>query len=590
MSPPISSPKRAWWKESSVYQIYPASFLDSNGDGLGDIPGITSKLDYIKALGIDIVWVCPIYKSPQVDMGYDISDYRDIHAPYGTLEDVDALIKGCHERGMKLLMDLVVNHTSNQHKWFQEAKSSKDSPYRDFYMWKKPRYDPEGKRQPPNNWAAAWGGSAWEYDEPSDEYYLHLFAPEQPDLNWENPKVRDAVHDIMRFWLDKGVDGFRMDVINFISKVPELPDAPITNPDSPWQSGIKYFACGPRLHEFLLALGTILKEYDAFSVGEMPGVEDPKDILDAVGFDRGQLNMIFQFEIVNMDQGDRGKFSPRDWKMSELKYIVNRWQTFMIENDGWNALYLENHDQSRSVSRWGSDHPSNRVVCAKMFATFLALQSGTLFIYQGQELGMTNLPLDRPISEYRDLETLNPWREMMRDHPNDPELHRLLKQQIALKSRDNARTPMQWSSAPHAGFTLPSSTPWQLENPSYVDINAESQLHVPGSVFSYWASLLALRKSHRDVFIYGDFALLGEGAGEGHEDVFAYLRRYGDEKVAVVCNFKDVVVEWKMPAGMRMKEGGVLTSTYGGVMEGEGGAVLFLRPFEAVASFVEQTG
>ncbi|KAH7383712.1 glycoside hydrolase superfamily [Cadophora sp. MPI-SDFR-AT-0126] len=574
----LSAPKRAWWKESSVYQIYPSSFKDSNGDGLGDIPGITSKLEYIKALGVDIVWVCPIYKSPQVDMGYDISDYKDIHAPYGTLKDVDELIDGCHKRGLKFVMDLVVNHTSDQHKWFQEAKSSKDSPYRDYYMWKKPKYDAQGKRQPPNNWGAMWGGSAWEYDEVSDEYYLHLFAPEQPDLNWENPKVRAAVHDIMRFWLDKGVDGFRMDVINFISKVPGLPDAEITRPDTEFQSGIKYFACGPRLHEYLLGLGKILKEYNAFSVGEMPGVDDPKDILDAVGFDRGELNMIFHFEIVDMDIGDKGKFSPREWKMSTLKSIVNKWQHFMIENNGWNALYLENHDQSRTVSRWGSDLPEYRVVAAKMFATFLALQSGTVFVYQGQELGMINVPLERDISEYRDLETLNAWRDMMAEFPDDEELHRITKREINLKSRDNARTPMQWSDEPHAGFS--TAPPWQRENESYTSINASSQVGASNSVFEYWAAILRLRKQHKDIFIYGSFQMLDME----HDDVFAYSRAFDNKTVVIVANFRAENVQWKLPKGVELSKEGVLVSSYGGVMEMEG--ELSLRPFEAFATFI----
>ncbi|KAN0104502.1 glycoside hydrolase family 13 protein [Hyaloscypha variabilis] len=566
--------KRAWWKEASVYQIYPASFKDSNGDGIGDLPGIFSKLDYIKALGVDIIWLCPIYKSPQVDMGYDISDYYKIHAPYGTVADVDKLIQGCHERGMKFVMDLVVNHTSDQHKWFQESKKGKDNEFRDWYMWKKPKFDAEGNRHPPNNWAAAWGGSVWEYDEASDEYYLHLFAPQQPDLNWENPKVRAAVHDIIRFWLDKGVDGFRMDVINFISKVPGLPDAEITRPDQEFQSGHKFFACGPRLHEFLLAIGKILKEYNAFSVGEMPGVDDPQDILDAVGFDRGELNMIFHFEIVNLDHGDGGKFSPRDWKLSELKQVVNKWQTFMINNDGWNALYLENHDQSRSVSRWGSDLPEFRTACAKMFATFLALQSGTVFVYQGQELGLINLPYDRPISDYRDLETLNAWEDLIAKHPDDKDMQRALKQQITLKSRDNARTPMQWSNSKYAGFS--TAKPWQKENESYTEINAETQVGVKDSVFEHWSSVLRLRKLHKDVFIYGDFELLDEK----HEDVFTYARTFEKQKVIVVANFRKTPVNWSVPKDIRLQKKNILISNYSDTEIKDGS--VSLRPFEAI--------
>ncbi|KAI1001921.1 Alpha-glucosidase [Podosphaera aphanis] len=567
--------KRAWWKESSVYQIYPASFKDSNGDGLGDIPGIISKLDHIKSLGVDIVWISPIYASPQVDYGYDISDYKDIYPPYGTLADVDELIKQCHERGLKILMDLVVNHTSDQHKWFQEAKKSISNEYRDFYIWRKPKYDQNRQRQPPNNWGCVWGGSAWQYDEASDEYYLHIFAPEQPDLNWENPKVRDAVHDIVRFWLNRGIDGFRMDVINFISKVPGLPDAEVTRPDLQYQPGEKYYACGPRLHEYLLAIGNILKEYNAFSVGEMPHVNDPKEIINAVAFERSELNMIFHFEIVEMDFGDRGKFSPGQWKMPILKGIVNKWQKFMLNNDGWNALYLENHDQSRAVSRWGSDAPEHRAVCAKMFATFLALQSGTVFIYQGQEIGMINIPKERNITDYRDLETLNAWNDMMRDHPDDKELHRITMEEIQKKSRDNARTPVQWDASPYAGFS--SAVPWQRENESYTSINAAAQVGVQDSVFEYWAALLRLRKTHTDVFIYGDFDLVDAA----HDDIFAYVRTFQPHRVLVVANFRPREIAWKLPSGLQLST--PLIANYDANRAGE---VLTLRPFEAFACFL----
>ncbi|KAK9311294.1 glycoside hydrolase superfamily [Lipomyces starkeyi] len=569
-----TSVKRAWWKEASVYQIYPSSFKDSNGDGIGDIPGIISKLDYIQALGINVVWVCPIFKSPQVDMGYDISDYKDIHAPYGNVADVEKLIECLHSRGMKLVMDLVVNHTSDQHTWFQEAKKSKDNEFRDYYIWKKPKYDSNGQRVPPNNWAACWGGSAWEYDEASDEYYLHLFAPEQPDLNWEHPPVRAAVHDIIRFWLDKGVDGFRMDVINFISKVPGLPDASIRQTEREFQPGDEHFACGPRLHEYLQDIGKILKEYNAFSVGEMPCVHDPKEILNAVGFDRQELNMIFHFEIVDMDIGVGGKFTPKQWQLSSLKNIVSKWQSFMINNDGWNALYLENHDQSRSVSRWGSDLPEFRTVCAKMFATFLALQSGTLFVYQGQELGMINIPKDREISEYRDLETLNWWNELLEKHPNDRELQRITKEEIQKKSRDNARTPMQWDNSKYAGFS--TAEPWQRVNDTYPDCNAASQVGVKDSVFEYWASILRLRESYKDVFVYGDFRLLDAE----NNDVFAYTRNFENETVLVVANFKSTEVRWSLP-NISLQQDQVLISNYGDVVVKDG--AVSLHPFEAFA-------
>jgi glycosidase len=401
----IAHNNRAWWKECSVYQVYPASFKDSTGSGTGDLKGIISEVDYLKNLGVDIVWLSPIFESPQIDMGYDISDYKKIDPPYGDISDVDVLKDKLHERGMKLVLDLVVNHTSDQHHWFKESRKSKDNPFRDWYIWKPPRYDAQGNRQPPNNWTGHFQGSAWEYDEATDEYYLHLFCKEQPDLNWENTKVRDAVHDIMRFWLNRGCDGFRLDVINFISKDQSFPDS-----DRTVHPGAEYYACGPRCHEFLQELGAILKEYDAFSVGEMPCVNDEQELIKAVRSDRGELSMIFHFELMDLDHGPQGKFSWRDWPLSELKTTATKWQRFMIDNDGWNALYLENHDQPRSVSRFAHDDPEHREASAKLIAIFLGFQSGTPFIYQGQEIGMTNVPKDWPMEEYKDIDCLNHWK------------------------------------------------------------------------------------------------------------------------------------------------------------------------------------
>lgn len=362
-------------------------------------------------------------------------------------------------------------------------------------------------------------------------------------------------------------------MINFISKVPGLPDAPITRPDQEFQPGGKYYACGPRLHEFLKELGKILKNYNAFSVGEMPEVDDPKEILDAVGFDRGELNMIFHFEIVNMDIGNLGKFSPREWKLSQLKDIVNRWQRFMIDNDGWNALYLENHDQSRSTSRFGDDSPEFRTPCSKMFATFLALQSGTVYVYQGQEIGMINIEKERPIEDYKDLETLNSWREIRERYPNNKDLIEKEREGIQKKSRDNARTPMQWDDSKYAGFS--TAEPWQREMKWYKEINAEAQVGKEGSVFEYWASVLKLRKSLKDVFIYGDFDLLDEK----NEAVFAYVRASKNQKVLVVTNFDKKEVTWQLPKDMELKE--ELISNYDGVKET--GGKISLRPFEAFA-------
>ncbi|CZR44452.1 putative alpha-glucosidase (maltase) [Fusarium proliferatum ET1] len=568
----ISGPvSEAWWKEASVYQIYPSSFKDSNGDGIGDIPGVIEKLDYFKNLGVDIVWLCPVYPSPQVDMGYDVADYCDIDPQYGTMADVERLIDGLHSRGLKLLMDLVVNHTSDKHKWFQESKSSKDSPYRDWYIWRKPRYDENGERQPPNNWLSYFGGSAWEYDSASDEYYLHLFAKEQPDLNWEHAPVREAVHDIIRFWLGKGVDGFRMDVINFISKQDGLPDATVKIPGAKYQWGDEHYACGPRLHEYLQDIGKILKEYNAFSVGEMPAVQDPKEVIKSVGESRGELNMIFNFEIVDMDHGDGGKFSPHKWEMQDLKRIVNKWQTFMYKNKGWNALYLENHDQARTVSRWASDKPAYRALSAKMLSTFLCFQSGTVFVYQGQELGMANMPADWEMTEHRDLETLNHWEELKQITGSDAAVLEIARKEYQLKSRDHARTPVQWDSSTNAGFS--TATPWIRVNDDYKEWNAAAQVSKPESVFEHWKSALALRKELKHIIVYGDFELLDEE----NADVFAYARSNGSQKVVVVCSFRDREISWSPPVDLQ--SGKVLLANNAEVNLSQ--KTISLRPFEA---------
>ncbi|KAE8547955.1 hypothetical protein EYB25_009748 [Talaromyces marneffei] len=546
---------RAWWKESTVYQIYPASFKDSSGDGIGDLKGIISKLDYIQGLGVDIVWLNPIFSSPQVDMGYDISDYYDIHPPYGTMEDVNMLAEGLHKRGMKLLMDLVVNHTSDQHPWFQEAISSVSNPRRDWYIWKKPIVGEDGKPQPPNNWSSYFGGSAWEYDERSGEYYLHLFAKEQPDLNWENVEVRKAVHRIIRFWLERGVHGFRMDVINFISKDQSFPDAAIVS-NSRWQNGSAHYACGPRLHEYLQEIGAILKEYNAFSVGEMPEVNDYDEILKAVGFQRGELNMIFHFEIVSLDHGDGGKFTAKDWNMQELKSVVLKWQKFMHENDGWNALYLENHDQPRIVSRFGSDQPENREQSAKMLAAFLGFQSGTLFIYQGQELGMPNVPRNWGIDQYRDIETLHHWKEVVSEGLADPIVS---LGEYRLKSRDNARTPMQWDASVNAGFS--TSTPWISVHDDYQKFNAASQITDKHSVYHFWSTILALRKSLPDLLVYGSFDLISSE----HPDMLGYMRVSDSGRVAVVvANFRPWAVAWTPPHFSNIGSGEIVLTNYPG--------------------------
>lgn len=563
--------KPSWWKETTVYQVYPSSFQDSNGDGIGDLPGITSRLDYIKSLGVDAIWLSPCFDSPQVDMGYDISDYKKIYPAYGTMEDADELIKGVHERGLKILMDLVVNHTSDQHPWFKKSRSSIENSYRDWYIWRKPRYDSEGNRQPPNNWAAAFGGSAWTFDETTQEYYLHLFAVEQPDLNWENENVRAAVHDIMRFWLDKGADGFRMDVINFISKDQRFPDAEVKHPNAKYQDGSPYFACGPRLHEYLQGIGQILIEYDAFSVGEMPACNDPEEIIKAVNIDRHELNMIFNFELVDIDHGNEGKFTAGSWKLADAYKIINKWQTFMQENGGWNAIYLENHDQPRSVSRFAEDSPEFRKISAKMVSTFLALQQGTLFVYQGQELGLKNVPETWDISNYRDLEVLNHYNELKEDGAS-PEILKAAMAEYQKKSRDNARYPVQWDTSANAGFS--SSTPWIDVNEDYLEWNAAEEEKDPESVLNYWRSILKIRKEWKDILIYGRFEMV---TSIEDEKVLAFKRTISDKSAIVICNFSSDAVLWTIPEEFENSK--VILSNYD--RSKVSGPSVELKPYEA---------
>ncbi|OHE99598.1 alpha amylase [Colletotrichum orchidophilum] len=569
-SQPPKRQLRKWWKESSVYQVYPASFQDSTGSGVGDLKGIIDRVDHFKSLGVDIVWLCPIFESPQIDMGYDISNYKTIHEPYGTVADVDTLKDKLHERGMKLVLDLVVNHTSDQHEWFKQSRSSKNSPYRDWYIWRKPKYDAQGNRQPPNNWASHFQGSAWEYDEATDEYYLRLFAREQPDLNWENPKVRDAVHDTMRFWLDKGADGFRLDVINFVSKPQDFPDS-----KQEVLPGSELYSAGPRLHEYLKELGAILQEYDAFSVGEMPCVRDLNEVIKSVNGDRGELSMIFHFEFVDIDIGPHGKFSAKEWDLAELKGIANKWQRFMYDHNGWNALYLENHDQPRSVSRFANDAPEHRANSAKAVSMFQAFQAGTPFVYQGQEIGMVNVPKEWPMEEYKDIDCLNHWN--LHKDSKDKEYLQFLKSQYQKKSRDNARTPMQWTADANAGFTTVEATPWMTVHPNHTEINVASQVSDRNSVFNFWKTVLATRKRYLDIFVYGDFDLVDEK----NERILAYARRAEDGAVAIVaCNFSTETVEWEGLKGENVKE--VLVTNGGKATKDFSGGKVSFGPYEGV--------
>jgi oligo-1,6-glucosidase len=558
--------KKHWWKESVIYQIYPRSFMDSNGDGIGDIPGIISKLDYLKDLGVDVIWLSPVYKSPNDDNGYDISDYREIMDDFGTMADWELLLKEMHDRGMKLIMDLVVNHSSDEHQWFVESRKSKDNPYRDYYIW---RPGKDGKE--PNNWQSTFSGSAWQYDENTDEYYLHIFSKKQPDLNWENPKLRQEVYDMMKFWLDKGIDGFRMDVINFISKVDGLPDAP--NPHGKkYASGSRHFMNGPKIHDYLQEMHReALADYNVMTVGEMPGVnvEQAKLYTDE---SRNEVNMVFQFEHVDLDSGPGGKWDLKPLKLTDLKNNFTKWQTG-LEEIGWNSLYLNNHDQPRMVSRFGNDQ-QYRIESAKMLATFLHMLKGTPYIYQGEEIGMTNVRFDS-IDDYKDIETLNMYNEKVNQNGEDPAK---VMESIYVKGRDNARTPFQWDESEHGGFT--AGTPWIQVNPNYTEINARQAVADENSIYHYYRKLIQLRKEH-PIIVHGRYDILVPE----DESIYVYTRTLESQKLLVLLNFTDEEQGFAVPVELQGKKNEILISNY---EAGEGyGSVISLRPYEATVYLIE---
>jgi oligo-1,6-glucosidase len=556
--------KQSWWREAVVYQIYPRSFYDSNGDGIGDLRGIVAKLDYLKELGVDVVWLSPVYRSPNDDNGYDISDYQDIMDEFGTLADWEELLAEMHRRGLRLVMDLVVNHTSDEHRWFVESRKSKDNSYRDYYIW---RPGKEGRK--PNNWESFFGGSAWQYDAATDEYYLHLFSKKQPDLNWENPRVRREVYDMMLWWLEKGIDGFRMDVINMISKVPGLPDAPVTGP-GPYQWGGQYFIHGPRLLEFLDEMKReVLSRYDIITVGEAP-MATTEHAVDLTHAETGHLNMLFQFEHMDLDK-ERGavsaKWALKPWDLLDLKQVMSRWQT-ELHGKGWNSLYLSNHDQPRPVSRFGDDG-EYRLQSAKLLATFLHMLQGTPYVYQGEEIGMTNVRF-ASIDDYRDIETLNMYREFVEEKGVEPAL---VMAMIHAKSRDNARTPMQWDASEHAGFT--TGTPWIRVNPNYKEINVEQALADPDSVLRYYQRLIRLRKEN-PVIVYGRYELILEA----HEEIYAFTRTLDEDRLLVVLNFTKGTPVFAMPTHISCTALELLISNYA-VDPAEDCHLLTLRPYEA---------
>lgn len=536
--------ERQWWHSSVVYQIYPRSFKDSNGDGIGDINGIREKLDYLKELGIDVIWLSPVYKSPNDDNGYDISDYCDIMDEFGTMEDMDNLLKEANERGIKILMDLVVNHTSDEHEWFIEAKKSKDNEYRDYYIW---RDSVDGNE--PNDLGSTFSGSAWQYDETTGQYYLHLFSKKQPDLNWENEKVRNEVYKMMDFWVDKGIGGFRMDVIDLIGKVP---DEMITGN-------------GPKLHEYLQEMNkAALEGKDLLTVGETWGATPDVAKLYS-NPERKELSMVFQFEHIGLDQIEgKEKWDVKSLELLDLKKVLSKWQT-ELEGQGWNSLFWNNHDLPRIVSRWGNDK-EYRIESAKMLATLLHGMKGTPYIYQGEELGMTNVRFD-DINDYNDIESLN----MYKDRLSKGYSHNEIMESIYAKGRDNARTPMQWDDSENAGFT--TGTPWLAVNKNYDKINAKQCLQDEKSIFNHYKKLIDIRKNN-DTIIYGDYKLLCED----DENIFAYVRELNGDKILVVCNFYDKDVEFKFDGDFNYSK--VLLSNYNDsskMIE-----KLKLRPYEAV--------
>ncbi len=570
MIPNSLSPERKngmpdpWWKASVIYQVYPRSFCDSNGDGIGDLPGILTRLDYLKQLGVDVIWLSPVYKSPNVDNGYDISDYQDIMPEFGTLADWEELLREMHGRGMKLVMDLVVNHTSDQHPWFQQARQSKDNPYRDYYIWRQGR---DGRE--PNNWAAHFGGSAWTLDPLSGEYYLHLFTPQQPDLNWENPRLRQEIYTMMRWWLDKGIDGFRMDVINMLSKVEGLPDAPVLD-EHPYQYAGSHFINGPRLFEYLEEMKSeVLSRYDVMTVGETPDV-NTRDGIRFTHPQTGVMSMLFQFEHMHLDKRPDDPSSRRSiqpWRLSDLKRVMSRWQNDLYEK-GWNSQYLENHDQPRSVSRFGDDG-KYRNESAKLLAIFYFMLQGTPYIYQGQELGMTNVKFES-IDDYRDIESLNLYHELV-------EKMGIEKQQaldiLHAKSRDNARTPMQWNNSIQCRlYHGPAVDQGQSQLPRNQRRAGSFRpgfdlLHLPEA-----NSAAQTTSSDR----HGRYELLLPE----HPQVYAFTREMEKERLLVLLNFSSEPAEFELQDELRSRYLELLIGNYPPIAEIVS-TNFCLRPYEA---------
>ncbi|WHY71389.1 alpha,alpha-phosphotrehalase [Fictibacillus enclensis] len=553
--------EQPWWKKSVVYQIYPKSFKDTTGSGTGDLNGIIEKLDYLKVLGIDVIWLTPIYESPQKDNGYDISDYYKIHEEYGSMEDFERLLSEAHQRDIKIIMDIVVNHTSTEHAWFKQARSSKDNEFRDFYIWK----------DKPNNWTSKFGGSAWKYNEVTNQHYLHLFDVTQADLNWENEKVREKVYEMMNFWFDKGVDGFRLDVINLISKDQDFPDDDGTVKPG---DGRRFYTDGPRVHEFLKEMNReVFSKHESLTVGEMSSTSIDHCIQYS-NPESKELSMTFNFHHLKVDYPDGEKWTVADFDFVALKRILSEWQIRMHQGGGWNALFWCNHDQPRIVSRYGNDG-EYREQSAKMLATVIHCMQGTPYIYQGEELGMTNPGFER-INKYRDVESLNIYKELTHAGMNEEEVLAILNQ----KSRDNSRTPVQWDSTENAGFT--TGTPWIDVAQNYKDINAEKAVQDKNSVFSHYQKLISMRKT-MNIFTDGDYQWIDEE----HPAIFAYTRNTENESLMVVNNFYGTDAEWVFPEGIEFAphKATVLLSNY---EDSPTLAKTVLRPYESIVYHIKK--
>jgi len=552
--------QKTWWKEAVVYQIYPRSFQDSNGDGIGDINGIRMRLPYLADLGINVIWLSPIYQSPNDDNGYDISNYRDIMTDFGIMNDFDTMLSEAHNLGIKIVMDLVVNHSSDEHPWFRESRKSKENPYRDYYIWRECK---NGKE--PNNWGACFGGSAWEYDARTDMYYLHMFSKKQPDLNWENPKLRREIYDMMTWWGKKGIDGFRMDVITMISKDQSFPDGKVME-NIQYGDFSPYVNNGPRVHEYIKEMNReVISNFDWITVGEGAGAE-VSDAIKYTGFDSNELNMVFTFEHVNLGQSVYGKWSDGKVKLVDLKRVFTKWQDG-LEGKAWNSLYWDNHDQPRVVSRFGNDSDEYREVSAKMLATCLHFMKGTPYIYQGEELGMTNRKCDS-FDEFRDIEIKNAYHEFVE---NNVLTHDKMLEFVNAVGRDNARFPMQWEYAKNAGFT--TGTPWIGVNENYKEINAASQRENPYSVYHYYKKLITIRRT-LDVMVYGVYQLLLPDS----EEIFAYTRTLDQEALLIVCNFTDQETEFAFDAGFDGNEE-IVIGNYEDLIRN--GNKMIVRPYEA---------